>query len=241
MNSGIDATKPLAGRSIAVTGASRGIGLAIVEALAANGAAVIGGARAIGGLHVDGVSFVALDVCSEESMQAFANAAISAGVDTLINNAGVGAFSAIEEISLDDYRRVMDTNVLGIILASRYFVPHFKSRHATGASSQVVNITSDVSNRTFAHGGLYTASKYAQRALTQALAYEGEAFGLRVTEVRPGMTDTYFNGQVPGSAERASHLKSEDIAQAVLYALTAPAHVRVDEMLVHPVSQSVVF
>jgi NADP-dependent 3-hydroxy acid dehydrogenase YdfG len=241
MSSGVDSTKPLSGRSIAVTGASRGIGLAIVEALAANGATVIGGARDIDGLHVDGVSFVALDVCSEESMQAFANAAISAGVDTLINNAGVGAFSAIEDISVTDYRRVMDTNVLGIILSSRYFVPHFRSRHSTGASSQVINITSDVSNRTFAHGGLYTASKHAQRALTQALAYEGEAIGLRVTEVRPGMTDTHFNGQMPGSPERASHLKAEDIAQAVLYALTAPVHVRVDELLVHPVSQSVVF
>jgi NADP-dependent 3-hydroxy acid dehydrogenase YdfG len=241
MNQGIDASKPLAGRTIAVTGASRGIGLAIVEALASKGAAVIGGARDIAGLHVDGVSFVVLDVCSEESMQAFANAAISAGVDTLINNAGVGAFSAIEDISVDDYRRVMDTNVLGIVLACRYFVPQFKSRHAAGASSQVINITSDVSNRTFAHGGLYTASKYAQRALTRALAHEGEAFGLRVTEVRPGMTDTYFNGQVPGSPERASHLKPEDIADAVLYALTAPDRVRVDEVLVHPVSQSVVF
>ncbi len=241
MRSGADVAAQLAGRVIAVTGASRGIGLAIVELLAGAGARVIGGAREIEGLRVEGAVFSVLDVSSESSMQAFAQTAISAGVDSLINNAGVGSFSPIDEISVIDYRRVMDTNVLGVILAIRNFVPHFRKRHVQGFGSQIVNITSDVSGRTFANGGLYTASKYAQRALTQALAYEGEGFRLRVTEVRPGMTDTFFNGNVPGGSERSQDLKPEDIAQAVHYALTVPAHVRVDEVLVHPASQPVAF
>lgn len=241
MKETIGASKLLAGRTIAVTGASRGIGLAIVELLSANGACVLGGARQVEGLEVSGAKFSILDVTSESSVSDFADTAISAGVDTLINNAGVGAFAPIEEISLADYRRVMDTNVLGVILACRYFLPHFKRRHTQGKSSQVVNITSDVSARTFAAGGLYTASKHAQRALTRALACEGERFGLRVTEIRPGMTDTYFNGNVPGSADRSRDLQPMDIAEAVLYALSAPAHVRVDEVLVHPVAQDVAF
>ena len=241
MSERTESGKLLAGRTIAVTGASKGIGLAIVELLAANGASVFGGARDVDGLHVSGVTFAVLDVTSESSMAAFADVATSAGVDTLINNAGVGAFAPIDEISAADYRQVMDTNVLGVILACRYFIPHFKHRHTQGRSSQVINITSDVSARTFAHGGLYTASKHAQRALTQALSYEGENFGLRVTEIRPGMTDTYFNGNVPGSADRSHDLRPIDIADAVLYALAAPTHVRVDEVLVHPVAQDVAF
>lgn len=231
----------LAGRTVAVTGASRGIGLAIVDLLVANGAKVIGGARTINDVHVEGARFVELDVSSESSARAFADIAISANADTLINNAGVGTFTPLEEISVADYRHVMDTNVLGMILATRYFVPHFRDRHTRDLTSQVINITSDVSNRTFANGALYTASKYAQRALTQALAFEGASYGLRVTEIRPGMTDTYFNGNTPGSSKRARDLRPEDIAESVLYALSAPAHVRIDEVLVHPTSQEVVF
>jgi len=241
MNSNPDTAKRLAGRVVAVTGASRGIGLAIVELLAANGALVIGGARSIAGLHVDGARFVSLDVASEASAQEFAATAVSAGVDTLVNNAGIGAFSPVDQISVADYRRVMDTNVLGFILTARGFVPHFRRRHEKGLGSQIVNITSDVSSRTFPNGGLYTASKFAQRALTRALAYEGKSYGLRVTEVRPGLTDTYFNGNTPGKRERRLDLKSADVAQAVLYAVSAPPHVRIDEVLVHPASQDVVF
>ncbi|HMM66344.1 MAG TPA: SDR family NAD(P)-dependent oxidoreductase [Dokdonella sp.] len=231
----------LAGRSVAVTGASRGIGLAIVALLADNGARVIGGARTIDGIHVDGVRFIELDVTSESSAEEFAQAAISADADTLVNNAGVGSFAPLEDILVSDYRRVMDTNVLGMILATRCLVPHFRARHARGLGSQVINITSDVSNRTFAHGGLYTASKYAQRALTRALAHEGAGYGLRVTEVRPGMTDTCFNGNTPGSTERALDLRPGDVAASVLHALCAPAHVRIDEVLVHPTRQDVAF
>jgi len=98
------------------------------------------------------------------------------------------------------------------LLAGKYLIPHFRRRYANGTGSQVVNITSDVSNRTFANGGLYAASKFARRALTRALACEGESFGLRVTQVRPGLTDTYFNGQTPGTPARALDLRPADVA-----------------------------
>jgi NAD(P)-dependent dehydrogenase (short-subunit alcohol dehydrogenase family) len=115
---------------------------------------------------------VPLDVSSESRTLEFANTAISAGVDTLINNAGVGSSSSLEGMSVEEYRRVMDTNVLGFLLTGKFFVPHFRRRHENGMRSHVINITSDVSTRTFSNGGLYTASKFAQRALTQSLAYE---------------------------------------------------------------------
>lgn len=231
----------LAGRVVAVTGASKGIGWAVVKALTARGAQVIAGARDVRGLSLEGAEFHALDVTDEASVGAFAEAAVRAEVDTLVNNAGVGSFQPFEEITVEEYRRVMDTNVLGTILVTRALIPHFRGRSAAGRGAQVVNMTSDVSARTFAGGALYTASKYAQRALTQALAYEGQGYGLRVTEIRPGMVDTFFAGSVQGEAHKAGWLRPGDVADAVLYALTAPAHARIDEVLLHPVEQEVTF
>ncbi|GAA5511964.1 putative oxidoreductase Rv0484c [Deinococcus carri] len=232
---------PLAGRVVAVTGASKGIGWAVTQALTARGARVIAGARDVSGLSLDGAEFHPLDVTDEASVAAFAGAAVRAGVAALVNNAGVGSFQPIEEITLAEYHRVMDTNVLGTLLVTRALIGHFRERHARGGGSQVVNVTSDVSARTFANGALYTASKYAQRALTQALAAEGQGYGLRVTEIRPGMVDTFFAGSVQGAEHKAEWLRPADVADAVLYALTAPPHARIDEVLLHPVVQEVAF
>ena len=232
---------PLAGRVIAVTGASRGIGCAIAELLHSSGAKVIAGARSAHDFARAGIVSVTLDVCDEVSVQAFAQLAIEAGADSLVNNAGIGAFGAIEDATIQDYRKVFDTNVLGTLLATKHFIPEFKRRHGSGLTSRLINITSDVSARTFAGGALYTASKHAQRALTQTVAWEGERYGLRVTEIRSGMTDTYFNGNTPGGPDRTGHLRAHDVAQAVLYALSAPPHVRVDELVLHPTAQPVVY
>lgn len=232
---------PLAGRVIAVTGASRGIGCAIAELLHSSGAKVIAGARSAHDFARAGIVSVTLDVCDEVSVQAFAQLAIEAGADSLVNNAGIGAFGAIEDATIEDYRKVFDTNVLGTLLATKHFIPEFKRRHGSGLTSRLINITSDVSARTFAGGALYTASKHAQRALTQTAAWEGERYGLRVTEIRSGMTDTYFNGNTPGRPDRTGHLRAHDVAQAVLYALSAPSHVRIDEIVLHPTAQPVVY
>jgi NADP-dependent 3-hydroxy acid dehydrogenase YdfG len=230
---------PLAGRVIAITGASRGIGRAIAELLHHSGARVVAGARqrpAFAGLAI---STTELDVACEGSVQAFAAQAIAAGADTLVNNAGIGVFGPLDHIRVEDYRRVFDTNVLGTLLATKWFMPEFRRRHESGLPSYLVNITSDVSARTFAGGAIYAASKHAQRALTQTAAREGAGHCLRVTEIRPGMTDTYFSGGTPGRPERAQHLQAQDVARAVLHALAAPLHVRVDEIVVHPAVQSV--
>lgn len=233
------AEETLAGRVVAVTGASRGIGRAVVEALLARGARVVAGARNVEGM--EGAEVHPLDVTDEASVSAFAGVAVRAGVDTLVNNAGVGSFAPVEEITVAEYRRVMDTNVLGTLLVTRTLIPHFRGRHARGEGSQVVNVTSDVSDRTFPNGALYTASKHAGRAVTRALAFEGQAYGLRVTEVRPGRVDTTFGGRVRGEADRAARLPPADVAAAVMYALSAPPHARIDEVVLHPVTQEVVF
>ena len=232
---------PLAGRVVAVTGASRGIGHAIAALLHDTGAQVLAGARHAPAPALAGIEFAALDVTDEASVRAFAQRAAEAGVDSLVHNAWVGVFGPLEAATVEDYRHVFDTNVLGTLLLAKHFMPVFRQRHARALSSQLVAVTSDVSARTFANGSIYAASKHAQRALTQVAAHEGQHCGLRVTEIRPGMTDTHFNGSTPGTPERAGHLRPHDVAQAVLQALAAPAHVRVDEIVVHPVVQPVVY
>ncbi|WP_221088300.1 SDR family oxidoreductase [Deinococcus aquaedulcis] len=231
----------LTGRVVAVTGASKGIGRAVVQALTLQGARVLGGARDVMGLTEPGAEFLPLDVTDPASVQAFAARARELGVGALVNNAGVGSFVPVQDITPEEYRRVMDTNVLGTILTTGALIEHFRARHAQGLGSQVVNVTSDVSGRTFANGALYTASKFAQRAVTHALAYEGQGYSLRVTELRPGMVDTYFGDTQQGEAHKAAWLRPEDVAQAVVYALSAPAHLRVDEVLLHPTVQEVAY
>ncbi|MFB9995228.1 SDR family oxidoreductase [Deinococcus oregonensis] len=169
-----------------------------------------------------GATFLPLDVTDEGSANAFAEVANAAGVDALVNNAGAGSFLPVQDITPAEYHRVMDTNVLGTLLVTRALIGQFQARHAEGLTSSLVKITSDVSGRTFAGGALYTASKYAQRAVPQALAYEGHSYGLRVTEIRPGMVDTSFASSQQGEAHKAAWLCPEDIAQATLYALSAP-------------------
>ena len=157
-----------------------------------------------------------MDVSSETSTLAIASTAISAGVDTPVNNAGDGSFTPMETILLDDYRRLMDSNVLGVILARRSFMPHVRARHGQEPDGQIVTITNEASSRTIAIGRLYCASKHAQQGLTKVLAHEGKRYGLRETDVRPGMTDTSFTGIVPGNPGRGLDLKPADTARAVL-------------------------
>lgn len=238
----MDNTMPLVGQVVAVSGASRGIGYAITEHLLAQGATVIAGARGIDTLialqkHYPALQAKVLDVTDTHSVQVFAQHAIEAGVGALVNNAGIGIFGLTEDIQLADYHRVMNTNVLGTLLLSQAFIPHFKAR----GFSRVINVTSDVSDRTFAGGALYTASKFAQRALTRALAYEGQAYGLQMTEIRPGETATYFGQTQPDEPRKAHWLKPEDLARAVAYVLAQPAHMRTDEIVLHPSVQIVVF
>jgi NAD(P)-dependent dehydrogenase (short-subunit alcohol dehydrogenase family) len=229
---------------VAVTGASRGIGLAVATQLATLGARVLAGARSLAPAPHPLIHLQHLDVTDEASVQAFAHAAAALGVDALVCNAGVGSFAPIEDATVQEYRRIFDTNVLGTLLPCRAFMPLWRQRHAGPAGeapvrSRVIIVTSDVSTRSFAGGALYAGSKHAQRALAQALAHEGQAWGLGVTEIRPGLTDTHFNGQVAGRPEAASHLRPEDVAAAVAHALSAPAHARIDEIVLHPVSQPV--
>jgi NADP-dependent 3-hydroxy acid dehydrogenase YdfG len=223
-----------------VTGASRGIGRATALLLALQGAKVVAVARSEAELtdltlKTQGLSIVA-DVCDEADAQhVIAETLRHYGrLDILICNAGVGSFNELENYAAEEWDRIFDTNVKGTFLLCKAAVPHFKQEK----KGHIVGIASDVSKRTFAHGTIYGASKYAQDALLGSLRKEVRPHGVKVSVIYPGLVDTYFDDSKPGSAEaEKTHMRPADIAQAVRYVLEAPAHVVVDELMLHPVTQ----
>lgn len=231
----------LANKTAVVTGASRGIGRATVLSLAEAGSKVFAGARAVDELESlasehPGITPLRLDVSDPTSVQEVCRSVLDAGpVDILVNNAGVGVFKTLEELSVEEWDRIFDVNVRGTFLMTKHLLPSIRKQ-----KGHVVNVTSDVSARTFAKGSLYTASKYAQRALTRTLQMEVEADGVKVSEVRPGAVATYFADSEPQAVDKDA-LGPQDVADAILYALSRPERMRMDEIHFHPMGQKTEF
>ena len=223
-----------------VSGASRGIGKATALLLALQGATVVAVARNDKELaaltqKTGGLSIVA-DVSNEVDAQHVVEETLRhyGRLDILVCNAGVGSFAELEDFSSAEWDRIFDTNVKGTFLLCKAAVPHFKAQK----KGHIVGIASDVAKRTFAHGTAYGASKYAQDAVLASLRKEVRPHGIKVSTIYPGLVDTYFNDTTPGSIEaEKTHLRPADIAQAVRYVLEAPAHVVVDELMLHPLTQ----
>ena len=226
-----------------ITGASRGCGRAIAEKLGKLGAklTIVGSSDDIfktadelknKGFHVLAVK---ADVTKEEDVadlfkQTFDN---YGQVDILVNNAGVGQFKLAEEHSLADFKHMFDVNVQGVFLCSTAVVPHMKERK----EGTIITISSDVGRRTIANGSVYTATKYAVQGFSGSLAQELREFGVRVGTVNPGAIDTYFADSEPGLDFKEDWLKVDDIAEAVAFMASAPKHMVVDEIMLHPLSQ----
>lgn len=223
-----------------VTGASRGIGRATALLLAMQGAKVVCVARSIDELdevaHKTQGLAVPADVADPDDAQMVVEAALHhfGRLDILVCNAGVGSFNLLENFTSTEWDRIFDVNVKGTFLLCKAAVPHFKAQHR----GHIVGIASDVSRRTFEHGTAYGASKYAQDALLASLRKEVRPHGVKVSTIYPGLVDTYFNDSKPGSPDaEKTHLRPSDVAQAVRYILEAPAHVVIDELMLHPLTQ----
>ena len=227
-----------------ISGASRGIGKAIANTLAEAGMHVVLLARSYKDLQdvVQGItargfraSAFELDILNENNLKIALETVINQGhtIDVLVNNAGVGKFKSITNTSTQEWDEVMDTNVKGTFLLTQAILPYMQAQK----SGHIITIASDVARRTFANGALYCASKYAQDAFTLALRQEVHAYNIKVSTVYPGLTDTYFNNQTPSLEINYDKLQANDIAEAVKYIYNAPAHVVVDELVLHPLSQ----
>ena len=177
---------------VLVTGTSSGIGKAIAGAFAAKGFEVFGTSR---NPHrsepIAGVELVALDVSDAASVAAAVSTVIErAGrIDVLVNNAGVGVFGAAEESSIAQAQELFDTNFFGLIRVTNEVLPHLRAQR----SGRIVNIGSVLGFLPAPYGALYAASKHAVEGYSESLDHETREFGVRVSVVEPGYTDTSFD------------------------------------------------
>jgi NADP-dependent 3-hydroxy acid dehydrogenase YdfG len=226
-----------------ITGASSGIGAATARAASEAGYRVALGARRkrelddlARGLGGDERAIArSCDVTDWADVEGLTEAALSrfGRLDAVLANAGFGAKRGFLEESVEHWKAMIDTNVLGVALTIRATLPHLLDRD----SGHYV-LTSSIAGRRVLPGSLYSATKFAVAAIGEALRQElrrmHETSGVRVTLISPGMTDTEFFDQPPDNA-----LAADDIARAVVFALSQPPHVDVNEIMIRPTSQAV--
>jgi len=242
---------PDSDRIAVVTGASSGIGEATARGLREAGFFVVLGARREDRLMAVarelGGRGLPLDVRDPASIGAF-TAAIAADygkVEILINNAGLAAgLQPLAEGNDDDWVQMMETNVLGLLRVTKAMLPLLRrAPHA-----HIVNLGSVAGFEVYPGGVGYTASKHAVRAITKTLRLELLGEPIRVTEIEPGMVETEFSlVRFKGDRERASNvyqgmqpLTGVDVADCIVWVVTRPPHVNVDEMVVRPIAQATV-
>ncbi len=232
-------------RTAVITGASAGIGEATAVMLAKEGFDVVLGARRIDRLQEVaarcGGRALELDVRDERSIDSFAAAVESA--DVLVNNAGLAVgLEPLHDIPDDDLVTMWETNVLGLIRVTRALLPKLEA----STNAHIVNLGSIAGIETYPGGGGYTASKHAVRAITRTLRLELLGKPIRITEIVPGLVETEFSMvRFGGDSEKAKKpyegmtpLSPDDIADCVVWAVTRPPHVDIDEIVVRPVAQA---
>lgn len=245
----------LQGQVALVTGASSGIGEATALALAAEGAKVALAARRVDRLEalvqrITDSGGEALALACDVADEAQVNQAVQAvqekwgRLDILVNNAGVTVIGPILGADTQEWRRVFDINVLGLMYATHAALPLMKEQ----GGGHIVNMSSVLGRISQAGTGVYAATKWAVGAFSEALRQEAIAYKVRVTIIEPGMVATEINDHVTDEGTKAmldaytssmKPLEASDIAAAVVYAATQPAHVSINELLVRPSQQSV--
>ena len=218
----------LRGHVSIVTGGTKGIGKAIAAALLEAGSHVVVTARSAddatavaaelsrdGGPDVVGVQS---DVRDPVACQALVRDAMErwGRVDVLINNAGVGRFAPIQELSLEDWRLQIDTNLSGVFHCTKAVAPHM----AAAGSGWIINIGSLASRNSFPGGSGYNASKFGLLGLSEAMMLDLRPEGIRVSIVMPGSVNTWFGGRPP--EDQSWKLDSEDVARSVVDLLGYP-------------------
>jgi NADP-dependent 3-hydroxy acid dehydrogenase YdfG len=222
---------------LVITGASTGIGAATARRAAEFGQRVVLAARSQDKLEAlaeelggaERAIAVGCDVTSWADQQALVATALErfGRLDAYFANAGFGAKRGFLEESVEHWKSMIDTNVLGAALSIRACLPHFRERNAGH-----LLLTSSIAGRRVLPGSLYSCTKHAVTAMGEALRQELFETDIKVTLIEPGMVDTPFFENRPNGA-----LEADDIARAVLFALTQPPHVDVNEILVRPIHQ----
>jgi NADP-dependent 3-hydroxy acid dehydrogenase YdfG len=242
----------LDGRVAVVTGASSGIGEATARALCGAGAAVALGARRADRLEalaaeLDGRTFVReVDVSDEDQATGFVRDAANelGGLDILVNNAGLMLLGPVTDQTTDDWRRMIEVNLLGLLYCTHAALPLM----AQQGSGDIVNLSSVAGRRAEAGAAVYNMTKFGVHAFSEALRQEALHAGIRVSTVAPGFVETELQGHntnplVRRTMERHREqigevLKAEDIAREIAHAVSLPSHVCINEIVVRPTGQA---
>jgi len=243
---------PLTGRVAAITGASSGIGEATAAALSRAGATVALAARRRDRLEaladrLEGPASVhEADLSDEAAARSFVEAAHTdhGALHILINNAGVMLLGPVSGADISEWRRMVDVNLWALLVCTHTALPLIES----SGGGDIVNLSSVAGRRADAGAAVYNMTKFGVHGFSEALRQEALHAGIRVTIVAPGFVDTELQGHnrnpvVKRSMARSREdigevLSAEDVADAVVHALTLPAHVCVNEVVVRPTRQA---
>jgi NADP-dependent 3-hydroxy acid dehydrogenase YdfG len=244
----------LSGKAVAITGASSGIGEATALTLAKAGASVALGARRkdridelAARIEDEGGTAVALevDVSDEAAARGFVEGAHErlGRLDTLVNNAGVMLLGPVEQAEPDDWRTMINVNLLGLMYCTRAALPIMLGQE----SGDIVNISSVAGRFARAGNAVYAATKFGVGAFSEGLRNEVTERGVRVTLIEPGFVDTelqsHNTGEVLETLEAMREhlrdpLRAQDIANGILYAVSQPPNVSINEVLIRPTRQT---
>ncbi|MBW8877262.1 MAG: SDR family oxidoreductase [Acidobacteria bacterium] len=219
------------GRIAIVTGGSRGIGRGVVEALLSEGWRVSFCSRSPGSVkearselaktHGDAVAGRTVDVRLQEEVDAFVQEVLDreGRIDVLVNNAGLGTFAAVDELTGEQWREVIETNLSGAFYCLHAVAPAMKRQ----GSGWIFNVASLAGKNPFAGGAAYNASKFGMIGLSEAAMLDLRPHGVRVAALLPGSVDTGFSHR-RDRQDRSWMLKPEDVAAMILHLLTYPPH-----------------
>ena len=245
-------TSNIADKVVVITGASSGLGASTAKLLARHGAKVVLGARrkdridavvqeisAAGGTAIG----FAADVTKRADVEALIQGAVDrfGRVDVLVNNAGIMAIAPIQLLKVEEWDRQIDVNIRGVLYGVAAALPHMQQQQ----SGHIINLASVTGIKVFAPGGtVYSATKFAVRALTEGLRMELHAENIRCTMISPGAiaSELQDGSSDPSSATFVKEfykiaIPADAVARAVLYAIAQPADVEIDEVVLRPTVQ----
>lgn len=220
---------------VLVTGAGRGIGRSIALDFAREGARIIAAARTESELKSlaeeigkDQALVIPTDVASEMSVKNLAEQSIQkyGSIDILINNAGIGFFSNVTDMPVEQWEQMFNVNMRGVFFCCKYILPHMIKRN----QGMVINIGSLAGKNFFAGGAGYCATKWALMGFTKSLMLEVRNYNIRVIVVCPGSVDTGFRTRERGEEEKKIALKPEDVSQTILDVAALPERATVSEL-----------
>ena len=240
---------------VVITGGSSGIGYSTAKALAKKGAKIVAGARRLDRLETlkkeiidDGGEIIICetDVTKKSDCDNLVKQAIDkyGTVDVLINNAGLMPLSFVKSLKIDEWDRMIDVNIKGVLYCTAAVIPTMVEKK----SGHIVNISSVAGRVVFPAGSVYCATKHAVTAFSEGLRQElSVRKNIRITSIEPGVVQTELTNTITEKALEAfvekhkemEGLQAEDISNAIIFAIDAPNHVNVNEILVRPTAQEV--